>query len=195
MPGFFDISGDTVKAAEAASSFRLVIPPTAKVFKDGASWTELGRITEASSEVSKSTVEGRECDILVLHLQIELAKDGSGLNEGKTYKTNFRLNRWALENGRGAPKGTPMAGQKTMSLLSIAKMKAVLSACGFPPDGEEGTYTQALLAECFPDVNTFGAVPSPLIGQSFWHEVKQRESNKDGKSYTNYDIQNVLPSN
>jgi len=196
MAGFFDISGDVVKAAEAASSFNLIVPPTSKQGKDGPSWTELGRIREASSETVQVDTEGRKCEVLVLHLKIDILKDGSGLNEGRNYKTNFRINRWALENGRGAEKGSQLSGQRVMSNLSIARMKSILSACGFAPDTEDGGYSQTFLAECFPDVSAFGAEPSPLIGLTFWHELKARESTskKDGKQYTNYDIQNVLPN-
>ena len=195
--GFFDISGDTVKAAEAAASYNLTVPPTAKVGKDGgAAFTEHVRVKDASSETVEKDIEGTKTEVLVLHLNMECDKTGSGLNEGKTFKTNLRINKQALAKGGSYPKGTPWKKQHTMSQLSIAKMKAVLRACGIQGDMEDGGFSQVLQAECFPEVGNFTGEASPLIGQAFWAEIKSRLSEgNDGKMYTNYDINNVLEDN
>ena len=195
--GFFDISGDTVKAAEAAASFNLSIPPTAKTAKDGsAAFTEHVRVKDASSETVEKDIEGTKTEVLVLHLNMECDKLGSGLNEGKTFKTNLRINKQALAKGGSHAKGTPWKKQHVMSQLSISKLKQIVRGCGFQPDGEDGGFSQTFLAECFPPVDNFSGEASPLIGQAFWAEVKSRLSEgNDGKMYTNYDIQNVLEDN
>ena len=194
MAGFFDIGGDVIKEAEAASSFKLIVPPTAKTRKDGASWSEEGGIIAASSETVQADLEGRKVEVLVLKLKISISKEGSGSNEGKMFDTNFRINRYALQNGKGASKGTPMYGQRFMSNMSITRVKQVLRACGIQPDTEDGGYSQAILSECFPDISNFTSEPSPLIGQRFWFEVQERtsESKTNGKTYTNYDLANIL---
>src|SRR5690349_20577489 len=138
-------------------------------------------------------MEGAKTDVLVLQLNMEVQKEGSGLNEGKTFKTNMRINRAALTRGGSAPKGSHLKKQHTMSQLSIHNLKSIVRACGFAPDGEDGGFSQTFLAECFPDVGAFSGETSPLIGQAFWAEIKTRKSEgKDGRTYTNYDIQNVL---
>jgi hypothetical protein len=195
--GFFDISGDTVKAAEAAASFGLVEPPTAKQVKGGAGWTEYVRVKDASSETVETDTDGTKTEVLVLHVLMECDKQGSGLNEGKTFRSNMRINRAALQKGGSAAKGSPWKRQHTMSQLSIYKLKAILRACGFQPDTEDGGFSTQILAECFPGIGDFSGQASPLIGLGFWAEVRssQSESKKDGKMYTNYDIQNVLENN
>jgi hypothetical protein len=191
--GFFDISGDTVKAAEAAASFNLVVPPTAKLGKGTEIWTEHVRVKDASSETVEVETEGTKCEVLVLQLLMECTKEGTGLNEGKTFKTNMRINHTALTRGKGAPKGTGWKGQHTMSQLAISSLKRIVRACGFAPDGEDGGFSQMFLAECFPPVGEFSEAASPLIGTAFWAEIKTRKSEgKDGRMWTNYDIQNVL---
>ena len=193
--GFFDISGDTIKAAEAAAGFKLVVPPDAKLSKDGsANWTEHGRVIETSSEMFDVEIEGRKMDNLVLHIKMDIDAEGSNKNAGNTFRTNLRFNRTALAMGKGQSKGTPLQKQFTMTQMSIHKLKMIMRACGIQPDNEDGGFSQSLLAECFPDVAAFNDSPSPLIGCAFWFEVRQSESEgkKDGRKFTNYEIVQIV---
>lgn len=192
--GFFDISGDTIKQADAAANFLLVIPPNAKVAGTTASWTEHGHVVETNSEQSQSDVAGTKMDILILNVFVEIDGDerGSGMNAGNKFKTNMRLNQKSL--GSRAEKGSPVGKQKTMTNLSIHKMKAILRGCGIEPDSEDGGYSQTLLSECFPAVDSFTGVPSPMIGAAIHFEVRKTESpsKKDNRMFTNYEIVQVF---
>lgn len=193
--GFFDISGDTIKQAEAAAKFQLVIPDTAKVGKDGsANWTEHGRVVEASSEIFEQENEGRKMEVIGLNIKIEIDKEGSGLNDGSPFQNRLRINKYALQTGKGSPKGSFLKGQYTMSNMSIHRLKAILRACGIQPDMEDGGFSQTLQSECFPAIDNFTGEPSPLIGNEFWFEIRKTDSisKKDGRSYVNYEIATVL---
>jgi hypothetical protein len=193
--GFFDISGDVIKQAEAAAGFQLVIPATAKMGKDGsASWTEHGRVTEAFSETFDVEIEGRKMDNLVLTVKMEIDAEGSNVNAGNTFRNQIRINKIALQTGKMATAGSPLKKQHTMSQMSIHKLKMVMKACRIEPDTEDGGYSQTLLSECFPDVGNFSGEPSPLIGNSFWFEVRKTESDgkKDGRKFTNYEIAQIV---
>ena len=193
--GFFDISGDVVKQAEAAANFLLVIPPNAKHEKSGdASWTEHGTVVDASSETYENEYGGKKCEILALNLKVEMSKDTPTLNGGSSFRSQLRINRYALQNWKDRDKGSPEKGQYMMSNMSIHRMKAILKACGVSPDMEENGYSQTLLAECFPASNEFSGVPSPLVGTSFWFEIRKHDSTgkKDGRTFTNYEIAQIV---
>jgi hypothetical protein len=194
--GFFDISGDVIKQAEAAANFTLVRPPDAKVDKaGGAAWTEHGRIIGTSSETVEVDMEGRKAEVLILHVQMEIDKTVTGLNEGGKFRHNMRINRIALQNGAGAVKGSPMKKQHTMSQMSLHKLKAILKACQIQPDTDDGGYSQSLLAECFPPADSLSGVPSPLLDCAFTFELKESksESTKEpGRWFTNYEIATVF---
>lgn len=196
--GFFDISGDVVKQAEAAANFLLVEPPTAKGEQGGdSSWSEHGRIIETSSENFENEIGGKKCDVLSLQFKVEIDKEGSGLNEGNTFLTKLRINQYALQNWKRATKGSPEKGQHTMSQMAITRMKAIMKVCGIQPDMEDGGYSQGLISECFPPADSFSGVPSPLLGTpAFWFIVKKhlstsKKEGQVGRVYTNYEIAQV----
>lgn len=194
--GFFDIGGDIIKQAEAAANFKLVVPETAKVGKDGgANWTEHGRIVETSGETfTNDTANGKQENlVLTVKMEIDGNENGSGKNTNSTFFSKMRINPAALRTGKGAAKGSQLQKQFTMSQMSIHKLKMLMKAAGIQSDTEDGGWSQVLLAECFPDVGNFSGSASPLIGTAFLFEIRQSESEgKDGRKFTNYDIVQVF---
>lgn len=196
--GFFDISGETVKQAEAAANFLLIIPANAAHKTGGdAEWTEYGRIIEASSDTFEGEYDGKKMEILSLSVKVELMHHDESMNAnvGSTFKSQLRINRYALQNGKSSPKGSPLKGQYTMSNMSIHRMKAIMKVAGVLPDTEDGGYSQSLLAECFPAADSFSGVPSPLVGTNpFWFIIRKHDSpsKKDSRTYTNYEIAQVI---
>lgn len=194
--GFFDIGGDVIKQAEAAANFKLVVPETAKISKDGsANWTEHGRIIEADSETFLTETASGKMENLVFTVKVEIdgSEDGSGKNQGSSFFSKMRLNPTALRTGKGATKGSQLQKQFTMSQMSIHKLKMIMKAAGIASDTEDGGWSQALLSECFPDVGNFSGSASPLIGTAFLFEIRQSESEgKDGRKFTNYDIVQIF---
>lgn len=185
--GFFDISGDTLRIAEAAGTFDLAIPADARETKKGGkAWTEHMHIIEAWSEVQQRDAG----EVLLLVAKVEVDNLGSRLNDGKTFEVRMAINQKAL--GGKFDKGSVMDRQKTMSIMAIGLMKRILEVSGIKP-GEEG-YDQSTISECFPDLNSFAGLGSPIVGTWFWGEISTRKSisQKTGREYTNYDVGRVL---
>jgi len=190
---FFDISGETIKAAEAAAEFKMVVPETAKVTKRGDSvWDEHGTIKAAFSEALETIIEGRKCPILLLQADISVDAEGSGKNAGY-FPVRFKARMNSAAIGSNADKATPMGKQATMTRISIARLKGMLSAANFEPDLEDGGYSQGMLASLFPPVKSFTGEVSPLVGINLWFQVKQGESEgRDGGKFTNIEVERVI---
>lgn len=173
---FFDISGDTIAAAEAAADFRLAVPATARDGKDGGKfWTEHGTITRAWSEKYTKKIGDEEMPIQAMHIEMTLDGLGSQMNDGRVFRTSMRLNAIGLKKGAGLPKGNPLKGQHTMTTMSIAKLKNLFRAMGVEPDGEDGGFSAALQLAAFPPVDSFSGETSFLEGRTNWVEVSQKD--------------------
>lgn len=193
MSDFFDISGDTIRAAEASAAFKMVVPPTAKKNKHGADlWDEHGSIRAAFSEATEANIYGKKCPILTL--QADVVVDGMGSNKNAGFfpvRFKARMNSSAI--GSTDDSKSPMGKQATMTRISIARLRGLLGILGYEPDMEDGGYSQNMLAVLFPPVKSFSGEPSPLIGMSFWFQVKQGESKgADGNTYLNVDIERAI---
>lgn len=193
MSDFFDISGDTIKAAEAAAGFKMVVPDTSKKTKRGEDlWDEHGSIRAAFSEATEVVIEGRKCPILTLQADIGVDGQGSGKNVGY-FPVRFKARMNATAMGYTADTTSPMSKQATMTRISVARLKNLLSTLGFEPDRDDGGYSQGMLAMLFPPIKSFSGEPSPLVGMNLWFQVKQSETEgRDGGTFTNIEVNKVL---
>lgn len=164
----FDIPGDVVRSAEESRSYKLAVPPDARKHRrepNTSFWMESGIITSASggSYLNEQTKQ----KVTTLQFEAEINGEGSGLNTGKPISTTLRLNADALRTGE--PKK-----QVTMTLMSVAKMKALFRSLSINPDLSDGGYSTALITRFFPPSESqFPIDTSELIGQTIFFEVKQ----------------------
>jgi hypothetical protein len=185
---FFAIPGDTLRDAEAAAEFKLIVPENARASsrsQDTFFWTEGGTVTVAESG-SYVSPDGFRVKTFTLEAQIDGA--GSGVNVGRPVNTTFRM----------ASKAIDAKGPKnllTMSMMSIAKLKGLMTAIGVLPDREDGGYSPTLLSTYFPSGESkFPTDPSPLLGAELFFQVKQSPyENKDGETKTRAEIHKFLP--
>lgn len=183
---FYDIGGDLLDAADAASEFKLVVPENARQHKKIPTthfWTEAGAITAAYSD-SKEEVDKSKTQILTF--EVTLAHEGSGKNVGKPLTTGMRINHSALR--KGAPKNF-----FTMSNMALHKLRALMRSVGVEGDLEGGGFSQSLLAFHFPSKTSFSSEVPPLVGRVIYFEVKQEKRElPDGTIKTQAEINKIL---
>lgn len=164
----FDIPSSVIQQAEQARSFKLAVPENARRHRREPGtffWMESGTITSANS--ASYSNEKTNQRVTALSFEVEINGEGSGLNPNKPLSTTFRINNEALKTGE--PKT-----QLTMSLMSIAKMKALFHAVGIEGDLAGGGFSKALLNTYFPpSEDTFPSETSPFVGHTIYFEVKQ----------------------
>lgn len=185
---FFSIPGSVVQEAEAAAEFTLVVPETAKSSPrspDTFFWNEGGRVISAESE---DYVSPEGLPVKALTLEVTIDSSGSGMNISRPVNTTFRISKKALDNK--GPKNL-----FTMSLMSVNKLKGLMTSIGVEPDLDGGGYSKALLSSYFPtNVKTFGADASPLINQDLYFTVKQAPyQTRDGETKKRAEIHKFLP--
>jgi len=193
---FFDISGDTIAAAEASAAFRMAVPPTARKEKDGGdAWVEHGTIQKAWSESYTKDIAGTQMAVKAFHIQFQVDERATGLNPGFSFRSTMRVNKDALSKGGMAPKGSPLAKQHTMSRMGVARLKNLFRTVGAEPDLEGGGYSMNFLSVAFPDLTAFPGEPSFLENQTQFVELKQKEApRRDGQpgTFTQIEITKFL---
>lgn len=185
---FFAIPGDILREAEAAAEFKLVVPESATVSKRDPNthfWNEGGTVTSASSD---GYISPETYPVLALSVEVSIDSTGSGVNTGRPVNTTFRISKKALENK--APKNL-----FTMSLMSINKLKQLMTSIGIEPDMQDGGYSPSILKEYFPKSSeSFPSETSQLLGQDLYFQVKQSPyTTKDGDTKIRAEINKFLP--
>lgn len=164
----FDIPGDLVRSSDEAQSYKLTVPENARRHRREPNtffWMESGTITSASrgSYINEATNQ----KVATLSFNVDINAEGSGLNVGRPLSTVLRINNEAVKSGE--PKK-----QVTMSLMSVAKMKALFRALSVSPDLPDGGFSGVLIDRYFPkSEDQFPVDTSALIGQTIFFEVKQ----------------------
>jgi hypothetical protein len=178
MDDFLSISGDVIKAAEAAAEYKMVVPTNARISNKNPElkfWEEAGSITSVSSSIY--TDNNSQLKIRVLNFETTCSAEGSGDNIGFPIKTGLRICPVAMASG--SPDNLAK-----MSFMSTNRLTMLLRGVGILPDSQDGGYSGSLLATCFPPDDAFPppTTPSPLVGKSIRFEVKQGPSEgRDGK--------------
>lgn len=188
LDDLFDIPGDVLAAASAASSFALIAPDNARTARRDPRikmWPESGIIKSAYS--SSYFNEAHKQKVSTLVFDTELTAEGSGLNANRLLTTTLRLNKAALKTGE--PKK-----QLTMTLMSIDKLNSLLGALGIEQDMPNGGYSKALQDHYFPpQTDQFPVDTSPLIGSTIYFEVRQRPTDQqDGSVKDQAEISKIL---
>jgi hypothetical protein len=189
MSDIFDIPGDIVRTAEDQQSFKLSVPPNARRHRREPNtffWTESGVISSASS--SSYTNSDTNQKVSTLTFEVSINAEGSGLNTNRPISATLRMNADAMRTGE--PKK-----QVTMTLMSVAKMKALFRALSISADLPDGGFSRSLITRFFPPAESqFPTDTSELIGQTIFFEVKQgpREL-PDGSLRESPEINRIIP--
>lgn len=184
----FDIPGDIVRKSDESRSFKLTVPETARRHRREPNtffWTESGIITSASSGSYENDAKQA---VRTLQFDVDINAEGSGMNVNRPLSTTLRINNDALKTGE--PKK-----QVTMSLMSVAKMKALFRALSIQPDLPDGGYSGLLINRHFPPAESqFPTETSELVGRTIFFEVKQgpREL-PDGSLREDPEINKIIP--
>jgi hypothetical protein len=178
-----NFSPEELEAADKLVGFNLIVPKTAVVKGSRSSWMEYVVVEEASRE-EKISSKGSQHTVFTLKAKVI---PGPGVESGNIgrYKTEwFRVNPGAMKGRTDTLGSASMAGQITMSALSLKKLRQIAAAAGL--DLSVGL-TNEVLNALFPEDGQ-----SVLLGQKLAVTITEDSSKKDDKGESQQEFSAIL---